>query len=478
MAEARTWREKSESARKDKIKHGLKSAGFRLLSLYDPQVLKEAWKKRKHEKELRDYQPAIGHMQDTFNRILPTEWIKPKSIAGKKTYHGLVAKRGVVSTETKELLEGVRTREDAARIADKAFDSGDKDLIEAGLKILQSGNWQDDYMNLKGLEFTVEGYLQHITERMHQAGFNHEEIMTILDDLKETGEKEGRIRAYGYTREDEDGAIRAVNDFTYYKNLDPNQQVGELRNLHKRFFDEAMATGSDEMMDVATTFEQAANQAAAGASFENVMNMDYRSQNAIYKKKGDQKLRNALTKRRFLDEAHIKLRRGNAGAHARNLEAAVFNYQGVDGWDQQDLLGQMLMTELGPNIVESTVGRIHESQGRFSQGFGVLQDETTGRWSLPDFRNTAQQHQDGWRKMINTAKMNPKIFHTIVTSPRLFEVEARAEFAIRYNKYVDEARVRGEFGADKMDKITKDEILGKSQQGEGGLDEGLLDQLP
>ena len=516
--------ERAATARKTQMKHARKSAGWRMAAMLDPHVLKEAWAKRKHEKEMRDYEPAIGHMVDTFNRVIPTEWAGPQRLKnlwqkgemGKKTYHGMVAKRGVVSAEADELLKGVRTREDAARIADKAFASGDKDEIEAALKVLQHGNWQDDYMNLRGKKFSVTGYLNDITGRMSKAGFSGEEQIMILDDLKETAEAAGRLRGYGYDREDEDGVIRAANDFGYYRGLGKDDMVKKLTDVQEKFDTQYTETGNLEFKHIADAMKtgiqeisSSTDDNAARAKFSEIFeakdaegrnvgrnyyqaNSEYKATDDVY----DHSLNNVLTSRRFMDEAHIKLRRGNAGTHARNIEAAVIDDQDPnEGWTRMNLLGSMLTHEVGPNIIESITARIHESQGRLLQGFGALQDSATGKWELPDYDIVKQtniditaksggdthkkelleeqqtQHIRGMDKMVTTARLNRKMFNAITGSDRLFTYEQRSHFATNFNEYLD-AKGIPSAGQGAIERINISDLPGEPRSARGGSGAG------
>ncbi len=469
IVEAKQAEAQATAARSRQRAASLSSGGWRALSLLNPHVVKEAWKKRREEKELRAYGPAVGHMQDTFNRIMPTEFLKWNRMLagqfGKKTPHGLVGERAVVAKEAEELLKGIRTREDAARVAGDAFKSGDHDEIMAALKVLQHGNWQDDYMNLEGKTFSPLKYLDHITEQMKKSGFSKEEITTILDDLKETGEQTGRIRAYGYTTEDPDGHIRAANDLSFYQQLRGDDLAKVFENQAEKFklaFDES---GVDEFGKQARSFENAAAQARAGQSFDQISTVKYipdaevQDENSEYHGRTDVTIRDAMVARRFMDEAHIKLQRGNAGVHARNIEAAIIVDQDPEkGWTNQNALGKMMAHEIGPNIIESITGRIHESQGRLLYAFGALRDKQTGKWTPPDInigsrtdvqihgmaRNPEEEqvlkdqrdaHRTAWNKIMDTQKLNEKMFNAIIGSQKLFTEEQRDYFKQQFNTY-------------------------------------------
>jgi hypothetical protein len=450
--EAQLAQAKSEM-RNASIKSGLARAA----SFIDPHVLKEAWKERKKELDMRAYAPAIGHMRDTYNRIIPTEWARPGRLKegqfGKKTRHGLVGERAVVASEAKELLEGVRTREDAARVLKDAFRSKDKDEIMAALKVVQHGNWQDDYMNMEGLTFSIPKYLNHITSKMKDSKFSKGEMTTILDDLKETGEAAKRIRAYGLSTQDPDGQVRAANDHDYYRSLDKDglsREFGNLANKFKLAFEE---TKSEEFGVLADRFGQASTDAKAGKSFDEITS----GPAGVYDtKRDDQNLVDAITQRRFMDEANVKLQRGEG--HARALEAAIFVDQTTEGWTGQNLLGKMLMHELPPNVISSVTNRIHESQGRLLYGFGGFRDKQTGKWSLPDLDvivksrerartltdpkdaeekaqliERADFHELAFQKIKESHRLAPKMFDAITTSDRLFTQEQREKFFRQWN---------------------------------------------
>jgi len=459
MGEKTRLQNEINRAKEEQRKAGLKSAAFRAMSFLDPHVAKEAWKERKHELEMRAYLPAIGHMRDTLNRVMPTEWGKGRFAEGelgKKTYHGLVGDRAVVAAEAKELLEGVRTREDAARIMRDAFKSGDADEMMAGLKVLQHGNWSDDFQNLEGETFNPLRYLDKITSRMEEKGMNEEQITTILDDLKETGEAGKKARAYGYTTQDADGTVRPVNDLGYYRSLAPEELGKTFTALSERFKLAFEETKSEEFGQIADAFEIAAARARAGGagnSFEEIMGEHY----ATDRNGGeDQTLRNALVARRFQDEANVKYQRGEG--HSRALEAALFVDQTTDGWKDHHLLGKMLMHELPPNVISSVTNRIHESQGRLLYGFGGFRDSQTGKWSLPDqeviitsraeaaresdpdkqqiLLERAAAHELGFKKIKETQKLSPKFFDALSGSNRLFTFEQRQKFFNQWNSYV------------------------------------------
>lgn len=445
-----------EQAQIEKTQASRKSFGFRAASMLDPHVLKEAWKKRTEEKTLRAYAPAIGHMQDTFNRIVPTEFLKPSRLKqykfGKKTYHGLVGERSVVAKETKDMLEGVRSAEDAVRIMQGALESGDKDEIMAGWKILQHGNWQDDFSNAEGMTYSIPRFGDFMTQKMKEKGFSKEEIITILDDLKETAEANKRIRGYGLTTSDPDGVTRAFNDLEYYQKLGQEDLVKEFTRLGERFKLAFEETKSPEFAAVAFHFDNAAKRAAKGEEFKSIIDSEYG------KERDDQTLRQALSQRRFLDEANIKLQRGEG--HARAFEAAIFVDQKTTGYDDQNLLGKMLMHEVPPNVIASVTNRIHESQGRLLYGFGGFRDKQTGKWSLPSLEVIKNSRADaatetdlekekmleerakfnelGFKKIIETYRLSPNMFHSITTSDRLFTEEQRIQFMKEWNKYVED----------------------------------------
>lgn len=450
-----------EAARARQRQASIASGGWRAASLLNPKVLKEAWAKRRAEKELRDYGPAIGHMQDTFNRIIPTEWAKigrfKEGEFGKKTYHGLVAERAVVSQEAEELLKGVRTREDAAQILMNALKSGDKDEIFAALKVLQHGNWQDDHMNITGKKFSQIRYLNEITEQMKAKGISEEEITTILDDLKETAEQTGRARAYGYTTMDKDGAVRAANDFSYYEQLKAPELSNELQEIGERFKLAAEESGDKDFVQASEMFLRAGNRAAAGEKFEDILKTEK------YGEKDNQTLAFALTERRFMDEANIKFRRGEAVTHAKAQEAALYVDQDPEtGWDsEQHLLGKLHAHEQPPNIVESVTARLHQSQARLMEGLGGFRDDFNGKWSLPDLdiayktdveitadaagdakkadllKGQRAKHRVNLQKIINIRGLNKKFFDAVATSKRVFVKEERERFAKQFNFLAD-----------------------------------------
>lgn len=221
----------------------------------------------------------------------------------------------------------------------------------------------------------------------------------------------------------------------------------------KLAFDE---TGSDEFKKIAEEFERAAGRARAGESFDKIIDTKYGTE------RDDQNLRDALTARRFMNEAHIKFQRGNAGQHARNIEAAIIVDQTPEGWTDQNVLGKMIMHELGPNIIQSITARIHESQGRLLYGFGGFRDKQTGKWSLPDqsviveskaaltletdpekrkvLEERVQAHELGWKKVIETRKLSPKFFGAITQSPRLFTFDQRKAFVKQFNEYIKDPK--------------------------------------
>lgn len=455
------YQEQLEDAQKRQKAAARASAGWRVMSLLNPKVVAEAWKKRREEKELRAYGPAIGHMQDTFNRIIPTEWLKPSRLKqgefGKKTYHGLVGERAVVSKEAEELLKGVRTREDAAQIMINALKSGDKDEIMAAAKVLQHGNWQDDYMNIIGKKFSSIRYLNDITGKMKAQGFSEGELTTFLDDLKETAEQQGRARAYGYTTMDPDGVVRAANDLSYYAKLSSDELSKALQDVGEKFKMAAEETGEEDFRLASDMFLRSAGRAAKGENFEEIA----KSEN--YGSNDNQTFDFAMTERRFMNEANVKFRRGNAGLHARAMEAALFVDQDPEtGWDEkQNLMGKMLIHELPPNIASSITGRIHESQARLVEGFGGFRDESNGKWSLPDldiaYKTDAQikldsqgdvnkegfmkgqrdKHRVNLDKVIASRMLNQKFFDAITSSDRLFTQDLRIKFAKDFNKLMD-----------------------------------------
>ena len=221
-------------------------------------------------------------------------------------------------------------------------------------------------------------------------------------------------------------------------------------------------------------------------------NSEYKATDDVY----DHSLNNVLTSRRFMDEAHIKLRRGNAGTHARNIEAAVIDDQDPnEGWTRMNLLGSMLTHEVGPNIIESITARIHESQGRLLQGFGALQDSATGKWELPDYDIVKQtniditaksggdthkkelleeqqtQHIRGMDKMVTTARLNRKMFNAITGSDRLFTYEQRSHFATNFNEYLD-AKGIPSAGQGAIERINISDLPGEPRSARGGSGAG------
>lgn len=466
------------AADKARLKAGRKSGLFRALSFFDPKVVQDAWKAREHEKEMKAYEPAVGYMQDTLNRIVPTEWLKSGHLTGKKTFHGLVAKRGVVSKETKELLEGVRTREDAFRIADAAFDSGDKHLIHAAFKILQHGNWQDDYMNARGRTgktHSIVRYMKEMHDMMEKNGFDEEEELEVLDDLQETGEADNRFRAYGYRCTDKDGAIRAAYDLSYIKSLDKAGQVKELGDFESKFRAAAKETGVKEFEKVADTFLEAAKKVDKGTNINEVLKDSY---NTEADARGDETLENAIIQRRFLDEANIKLKRGGSVGHARALEAAIFADQDPErGWENLNLLGKMALGELPPTILKAWLSRMHEGQARALIAFGALQDGESGKWQLPDFEKALapddsktvssdlrRQHKAAVQRMVDTFKANKLVFSEIVENKQIFGTSVVNKFKEEFEKYVT-ANPQTGITVEDIKKAEKD---AKEARGRGG----------
>jgi hypothetical protein len=459
------WEHRQSHAEAHAKKLGRKSALWRGLSFLDLKVVKEAWKKRDHQKELQAYQPAVGNMVDTFNRVVPTEWYKAKSLSGKKTYYGIISKRGVVDTEAKELLAGIRTREEAARILDGALKGGDKDEVEAALKALQENNQTDDYENIEGRTFSIIRYLQGMTKRLKEIGFSQEELTLIFSDLQESAEAKGRLRGYGYVNEDDDGVVRMANDFGYYENLhDTNKQVAILKNYADQYAIQARETHSEEFEALSNAFNQAAEGLQSGrfSSFtEAVNNTTYADRTLIPEEeiRDDMNLGNAITSMRFWNQMLTKTRRGGGGIVARNLEAAVIADQELDGWKKQNLLGKIMLRQLSPQIIQAFVGRIHEGQPRTLLGFGAIIDSATGEWKLPSLeivnktdaqidaeaggdegkikilKKQRDEHRYGWRRVINTKQMSDTIFNTLVTSDRLFLPHIREKFAKEFNSY-------------------------------------------
>ncbi|HEV8601457.1 MAG TPA: hypothetical protein VGQ87_02555 [Patescibacteria group bacterium] len=460
LAEKTRLTNEMNKAKEEQRVAGLKSAAWRAASFLDPHVTKEAWKERKHELEMRAYLPAVGHMRDTLNRVVPTEWMRPSRIAegelGKKTYRGLVGERAVVAAESKEMLEGVRTREDAARLLRDAFKSKDKDEIMAALKVVQHGNWQDDYMNTQGLTHSIPRYINHITQQMKEAGFSEEETTTFLDDLKETAEANKRIRALGYTRQDNDGVVRAANDFGFYRGLDDAGLSKEFTGLSERYKLAFEETKNQEFGALADSFDDAARRAGAGEKFDSIISTDYSNRLPENQRREDMNLGDALTQRRFMDEANSKLQRGEGWSRA--LEAAIFVDQTTEGYDVQNLLGKMMMHELPPNTITAFTNRIHESQGRTVYGFGGFRDNQTGKWGLPDITlvNNAKTiiqaesdpekrrlveerielHKISLEKAMETQLLQPKMFNAVTGSARLFTKDQRDEFKRQWNDHI------------------------------------------
>ncbi|MDR3642091.1 MAG: hypothetical protein P4L74_00490 [Candidatus Doudnabacteria bacterium] len=412
-----------------------RSGAWRALSFFDPKVVSEAWKKREHEKEAKAYEPAIGYMQDTLNRVVPSEWLKSGDYPGKpgsggmgkKTFHGLVAKRDLISKETKELQEGVRTRDDAFKIADAAFDSNDKHLIHAALKILQHGNWQDDYMNARGRlskTHSILRYMKDMHQIMSENNFDEEEELEVLDDLQETGEGDNRFRAYGYRCTDGDGVVRAAYDLEYLEHLQHTDPVA-FKNALEEYANKFIATGEktkiQQFTDIGNKLKEAANN---GSRFADIKKEHFGEGD-------DETLEDAIIQRRFLDEANIKLQRGQAGGHAGGLEAAIFADQDPEkGWRNLNLMGMMLMNELPPTILRAYLGRIHQGQARPLKAFGAVQDELTGKWQLPEFVegkalkggnvNKGSNQGDAVLRLVNVYKANPAIFTELIENKQLF----------------------------------------------------------
>ena len=418
---------------------------WRAAQFLNPVVAKKAWEARAHEKEEEAYMPATGHMRDTINRVLPTEWDWKGGIPrhlGKRSYYGRVGQQQLIYKKEKEYENADLSEEEKVEAYLGARHPEDKEGIrrllikgrhEDGLQILQGLDKRAKKANELTEQYIAEGLdkdsararansevtnpdsknyvaaqydsvedLYSAVADFEHAGYTPEQIGEILAHLDELGEADTKLRAIGNAVYEFDGKFRSASEFGGYGKLEQAKgKTAVLNELEQTgIFDiEKNADGSNKTDDKGNFVFAGRKETIKDADGNNVevrrsvlfngqeitgfedLQKVVKNTAKVSKKEG-KNLKYELTGARKQLSAQKRVERGDSEKWGAALEPAAFLVQDADGeFKEFTSYGRRLFQKYSPANVNA-FRRSRRLQARIIKAAGLYKDEKSGKLEI------------------------------------------------------------------------------------------------
>ncbi|MDP3993815.1 MAG: hypothetical protein Q8P75_02435 [bacterium] len=375
---------------------------YQVMEFLNPRVAKEAWKKRKEEKEREAYEGAIGYSHDTLNRMMPTEWKWKMGLPelGQKTMYGRMAESRLIAEKAKYYDESGLSANEKARAFSNARHAEDVLGVmraailgrnENDIVLYEKQKRYDEELEKRVKQKTGAGVGEPIAreqarqelekdenfavtyepgeertmarKKLEEVGWTPEQIGRQFARLDDFAEASRNARSIGGAVEEWDGNFRAADDFSGYEKLAREKGTGAMlqgladTGVFKPSYRTEIRDGREYKILESVDFE--GNTIANVDQFKNTV-------------KSTKKLESELYSARRTGAAKFRMDRGSASNWiGSGIEPAAFMRMDAKG----NVLGiskasEKLYSSLGPAYVD-TVHRVRDFQARALRMFGI-----------------------------------------------------------------------------------------------------------
>jgi hypothetical protein len=471
------WTTKKMIAAQDSGKRG-QAALWRAAQFVNLRVAGEAWKARSEEKEKEAYLPAVGHVRDSLNRILPTEWHKDKEgklRLGQKTYYGRIGQRQLINFKTKQWEEAQLSEEEKVKAYNGVHSAEDKEALDTVLMLnrhedgraiitaQEKRRKREDELTEQFIgqgeksevarakasaqakmeipaQYDAVDDLDTVTEDLKRAGLTSEQIGAIQAHRDEVAEAERKIRGIGNAVYEYDGNFRAANDMSGYGKMEKEVGTTEmLKSLketgvfdldkitYKTLVDKDGKTILDEKgkaIQVPVELDFKGQKITDFASLDKAMKETIEKKdaqgNVISGSKAEgENLKYELTGARKQQSAQKRMERGDTELWGAAIEPASYMVQDEDtNFSRFTSYGKRSYKNLSTLVVNSfRKGR--RLQARAAKIAGLKKDEKTGQIDAiaTDYKVMAEAftlNEDMTNAIVEKAELDDKIADNMV----------------------------------------------------------------